>query len=204
MDLSPLEIVAIAVSVLGIWLATKRKLSSWPISIVACLLYAVVFLRARLYSDMLLQFVYVAFAIYGWWHWWRGVKDEGDVRVERMSHLGLWLGVLAGAVGSIALGWGMARFTNASLPYMDSALTAFSLVAQWWASRKYIENWWLWIVVDVIYTGMLIFKQLYPTAGLYAFLVVLAALGLREWGRARKAQELAGTNLANAAPSNAV
>jgi nicotinamide mononucleotide transporter len=199
---SALEIVAVVVSVLGIWLATRRKLSSWPISIVACLLYVVVFQRARLYSDMLLQFVYVAFAAYGWWHWWRGVKDEGDVRVERMPQSELWMSLLAGAVGSVALGWAMARYTNAAVPYMDSSLTAFSLVAQWWATRKYIANWWLWIVVDVIYTGLFIYKQLYLTAGLYGFLVILALLGVREWGRARKAQELAGANLANVAASS--
>ncbi len=201
--MSALEMVAVVVSVLGIWLATKRKLSSWPISIIACLLYVVVFRRARLYSDMLLQFVYVAFAIYGWWHWWRGVKDEGDVRVERMPQSELWMGVVAGAAGSIALGWGMAHYTNAAVPFMDSALTAFSLVANWWATRKYIANWWLWIVVDVIYTGLFIFKQLYLTAGLYAFLVVLAALGVREWDRARRAQELASASLTNAAISGA-
>jgi nicotinamide mononucleotide transporter len=199
---SVLEIIAVVVSVLGIWLATRRKLSSWPISIVACLLYVVVFQRARLYSDMLLQFVYVAFAIYGWWHWWRGVKDEGDVRVGRMPQSELWMGVVAGAAGSVALGWAMARYTNAAVPYMDSSLTAFSLVAQWWATRKYIANWWLWIVVDVIYIGLFAYKQLYLTAGLYASLVVLAALGVREWGRARQAQESAGPNLANAAASN--
>ena len=103
--MSPLEIAAVLTSVLGIWLSTRRKLSSWPVILVSCVLYALVFRREKLYSDMLLQFVYMAFAIYGWWHWWRGVKEEGIVRVERLSGRGLAMGVVVGAAGSFLMGY---------------------------------------------------------------------------------------------------
>ena len=104
----------------------------------------------------------------------------------------LW-GLAAGAAGSLILGYGMSHYTNASLPWLDSALTGFSLVAQWWQARKYIANWWLWIVVDVIYIGEYVYKHLSLTAGLYAFFVFLAALGLRDWRRALN-QQSAGRN----------
>jgi nicotinamide mononucleotide transporter len=187
--MSPLEIAAVFTSVLGIWLSTRRKLSSWPVILVSCVLYALVFRREKLYSDMLLQFVYFAFAVYGWWHWWRGVKEEGRVRVERLSGLGLAVGVVVGAAGSFVLGFWMARYTDAALPHIDAALTSFSLVAQWWSTRKHIANWWLWIVVDALEIGVFLYKRLYLTSVLFAFLIFLAVLGLRAWSKALREQE---------------
>ncbi len=187
--MSPLEIAAVLTSVLGIWLSTRRKLSSWPVILVSCILYALVFRREKLYSDMLLQFVYFAFAIYGWWHWWRGVKEEGIVRVERLSRRGLAAGIVVGAAGSFLLGFLMARYTDAALPHIDAALTSFSLVAQWWSTRKHIANWWLWIVVDALEIGVFLYKRLYLTSVLFGFLIFLAVLGLRAWHKALREQE---------------
>jgi nicotinamide mononucleotide transporter len=189
--MSVLEIIAVIVSALGIWLTTLRKLSAWPVILLACALYAAVFHREKLYSDMLLQFVYAAFGVYGWWHWRRGLQQEGSVRVERLSWAGIAAGLAVGAAGSFVLGFLMARYTDAALPHIDSALTSFSLVAQWWSTRKYLANWWLWILVDAIYTGVFTYKHLYLTAGLYAFFIFLAALGLRAWRRALKEQDAA-------------
>jgi nicotinamide mononucleotide transporter len=190
--MSPLEIVAVLTSVIGIWLTTRRKLSSWPIILVSCVFYALVFRREKLYSDMLLQFVYMAFAVYGWWHWWRGVKEEGIVRVERLSGRGLAAGVVVGAAGSFVLGFLMARYTDAALPHIDAALTSFSLIAQWWSTRKHIANWWLWIVVDALEIGVFLYKRLYLTSVLFAFLIFLAVLGLRAWRQALREQESGG------------
>ena len=190
--MSPLEFAAVLTSVIGIWLSTRRKLSSWPVILVSCILYALVFRREKLYSDMLLQFVYFAFALYGWWQWWRGVKEEGTVRVERLSGRGLAVGVVVGAVGSFLLGFWMARYTDAALPHIDAALTSFSLVAQWWSTRKHIANWWLWIVVDALEIGVFLYKRLYLTSVLFAFLIFLAVLGLRAWNKALREQESGG------------
>jgi len=204
--MSPLEIAAVIISAVGIWLTTRRKLISWPIILLSCFLYALVFQRAKLYSDMLLQFVYAAFAIYGWWHWWRGMKEEGTVRVELLSTRALVTGLLLGAVGSVFLGSAMAHFTDATIPFIDASLTSFSLVAQLWQTRKNIANWWLWIVVDTIYTGVFIYKHLYLTSALYAFFVFLAVLGLRAWNQALREQqsaELNSTVATNAAATGA-
>jgi len=200
--MSPLEIAAVLTSVLGIWLSTRRKLSSWPVILVSCVLYALVFRREKLYSDMLLQFVYMAFAIYGWWHWWRGVQEEGTVRVERLSGRGLVAGVALGALGSFLLGYLMARYTDAALPHIDAALTSFSLVAQWWATRKHIANWWLWIVVDALEIGVFLYKRLYLTSVLFAFLIFLAVLGLRAWSKALREQESGGQDSLAVANAN--
>ena len=200
--MSPLEIAAVLASAIGIWLSTQRKLASWPVILAACFLYALVFHRAKLYSDMLLQFVFAAFAVYGWWHWWRGVKEEGTVRVERLSRARLASAIVMGAAGSLLLGHLMARYTDASLPHIDASLTSFSLVAQFWSTRKHIANWWLWIVVDNIYVGVFVYKLLYLTAGLYAFFVFLAVVGLRSWQKALREQETANPGPSLVPPSN--
>src|SRR5208282_2527995 len=181
-----LEIAGTVTTVLGIWLTTRRLLICWPVVLTADVVYLLVFFRARLFSDALLQVFFVAFTLYGWWHWWRGVREEGEVRVVPLSVRGWLGGLVAGAVGAVLLGWLMVR-VGAALPHLDAALTSYSLVASWWGARKHTANWWLWIVVDTIYIGEYIYKNLLLTAVLYAGLVALAILGLRDWRRAAAA-----------------
>ena len=185
------ELAAAAVSALDVWLATRRSMISWPITILASALYGEQFRESRLYSDMLLQGVFVLFAVYGWWHWQRGLKAEGSVRVEIPGVAVLLRDAAVGVVGSALLGWWMVRHTDAALPWLDATLTGFSLVGTWWGARKYLANWWLWIVVDLIYIGEYLFKHLILTAVLYAAFVPLAMLGLRDWRRALRQQQMA-------------
>jgi nicotinamide mononucleotide transporter len=182
-----LEIAGTLTTILGIWLTTRRLLICWPVVLAADVLYLVVFYRARLFSDALLQIFFVAFTLYGWFHWWRGVQQEGDVRIEPLTLRGWIAGLAAGAVGAVLLGQLMVHI-GAALPHLDAALTSYSLVASWWGARKHIANWWLWIAVDLIYIGEYIYKDLRLTALLYAGLVALAVRGRRDWRRAEAAQ----------------
>jgi nicotinamide mononucleotide transporter len=156
----------------------------------ADVLYLIVFYRAKLFSDALLQVFFVAFTLYGWWHWWRGVREEGEVRVVPLSVRGWITGLSAGAVGAVLLGWLMVR-VGAALPHLDAALTSYSLVASWWQARKHTANWWLWIVVNLAYIGEYLYKDLRPTAALYFLLVILAVMGLVDWRRAPVADQMA-------------
>lgn len=185
-----LELAGTLTTALGIWLTARRLLICWPITLAADVLYLVVFYRARLLSDSLLQAFFVAFTLYGWWHWWRGMVDEGEVRVEPLHWKPLLIALGVGAGGSVLLGIA-ARHLHAALPYLDSTLTSYSLVASWWQARKHTANWWLWIVVDLVYIGEYIYKDLWLTAGLYAGLVVLAVVGLRDWTRAEDSRQRA-------------
>jgi nicotinamide mononucleotide transporter len=184
------ELAGFLITALGIWLTTKRLLICWPVVLLADFLYLAVFYQARLFSDALLQVFFVAFTVYGWWHWWRGVRQEGAVRVVRLPLASMLLAVAAGAIGSFILGVLAVRL-HAALPHLDAALTSYSLVASWWQARKHIANWWLWIVVDTIYIGEYIYKDLWLTGILYAGLVALAVLGLRDWRRAAAAVQVA-------------
>jgi nicotinamide mononucleotide transporter len=183
------EIAAVVASALGIWLTMRRSLTSWSVTLLACALYGTIFHDAKLYSDMLLQGVYAAFCVYGWWHWYRGIRKEGTVRLEQFARVGWLRGGVAGTAGSLLLGYLMAHYTDAALPHTDAALTAFSLVAQWWVTRRYLANWTLWIVIDTIYTGVFVYKYLLLTAGLYALFVFLAVLGLRSWRKVLTEQQ---------------
>jgi len=178
------ELLAAAISAVDVWLATRRSMISWPVTILASALYGEQFRESRLYSDMLLQGIFILFAVYGWWHWYRGVQAEGSVRVETPSAAVLLREGAVGVLASLLLGYWMTKHTDASLPWLDASLTGFSLVGTWWGARKYIANWWLWIVVDVVYVGEYLVKHLILTAVLYAVFVLLAMLGLRDWHRA--------------------
>lgn len=191
-----LEISGVITTVLGIWLTTRRLLICWPITLAADFIYLVVFYKARLFSDALLQVFFIVFTFYGWWHWWRGVREDGEVRVEPLNATGWLMGMAAGLVGAVVLGQLMVH-VGAALPHLDATLASYSLVATWWGARKHIANWWLWIAVDVVYVGEYIYKDLGLTALLYAGLVGLAVLGLRDWRRA--AAELPEGNASPAA-----
>ena len=187
--MSWLEIIAVVTSATGIWLSTRRNLLSWPITLLACAFYAALFHQARLYSDMMLQGVYAVFSVYGWWNWAQGKREEGTVLVHKISPIFLGASLATGIVLSLLLGTLMARYTNAALPHLDSALTAFSLVAQAWTTRRFIANWILWMTVDGIYAGVFAFKHLYLTSALYAFFILLAWLGWKAWQDAFKSQQ---------------
>jgi nicotinamide mononucleotide transporter len=182
-----------------VWLTTRRNPLCWPLGLVSVLLYGWVFYGARLYSDALLQVVYAALECYGWWCWRRARSADHDagagagagtaaparpqVRVPARTQV---LGPLAvGALGAVLLGELASRYTDAAVPWLDAALTAFSLVAQYWMARLYRLNWLLWIAVDVVYVGLYGSRQLPVTAVLYAGFLVLAVLGWQRWGPQR-------------------
>ena len=178
-----IELVAVVLTLAAVYLTTRQNVWCWPLGMVSVTLYALVFHQAKLYADMGLQGLYFALAIYGWWAWLRGGEDHGELKVSLASNRARGLLGAIGLVAGIALGGTLERFTDASLPFMDSLLTSFSVVAQWMQTRKLLEAWLVWLAVDVFYVGMFVYKGLYPTAGLYAVFLVLAVLGFVRWKR---------------------
>ena len=138
--MSALEIVAVVTSFLAIWLTAKRRMLCWPINLLACALYFKLFLDVRLYADMMLQAVFGVGILYGWVVWSRGKDESGEVAVVPLRSLQRCAAMAAGAAGAVAIGWFTSRYTNAALPWMDSTLTSFSLVAQYWTARRHAAN----------------------------------------------------------------
>ena len=183
MTADPFEIVGVVTGVLGVWMTTRQKIWCWPVGIVSVSSFIVVFFRAKLYAAMGLQGVYVALAVYGWYSWLHGGEGREALRVTRLPRrLGVGLGAVGVAATAIAGYWLGAR-TDEALPYLDGFTTSFSLAAQWLQARKYLENWIVWVVVDVVYVGMALSQGLMLTALLYGVYVLLALLGYRDWRR---------------------
>jgi nicotinamide mononucleotide transporter len=179
----PLEAVGVVTGILGVWLTTRQKIWCWPVGIVSVASFIVVFGRAKLYGAMGLQVVYVLLLAYGWYAWLHGGEDRGALKVSRLPRrLALGLLVLGAAASGVA-GYWLRVETDHVLPYIDGFSTSFSLVAQWMQARKYLENWLVWVVVDVVYVGMSLSQGLTLTAGLYAVYVGLALVGFRDWRR---------------------
>ncbi|KVG34563.1 aminotransferase [Burkholderia ubonensis] len=191
--MSTLEIAGVIVSALAIWLTAKRRMLCWPVGLASVALYGWIFFDAKLYSDMLLQGAFAVLQVYGWRRWLAQRVDRADgtagggashgavVPVSGVTPAKVLPDLIAAVVGSALLGGIMARWTDAALPFVDASLTAFSLVAQYWTARRYIASWGLWIVVNVVYVGMFVVKELYLTAGLYALFIGLAVIGWRDW-----------------------
>jgi nicotinamide mononucleotide transporter len=179
--MNPIELTAAAFGVASVFLSARQNVWNWPLGIINVALYIIVFYEAKLYADMGLQVVYVVLAAYGWWHWLHGGENRGTLRVSRAPTREMALLALAFLAGTAALSTFLARSTDASLPVADSALTSASLVAQYMMTRKYVECWIVWIVADAAYVAMFIYKELWPTAGLYFVFTILAVVGWRQW-----------------------
>jgi nicotinamide mononucleotide transporter len=188
---SPLELIAAVVGAVSVWLSVRQSIWSWPTAIVNVVLYAIVFYEAKLYADMGLQVVYAVLSIYGWYEWLYGGEGRTTLRVTRTNPRLAAMLALVAAAGSAALGTLLRHSTDAALPFMDSFLSSTSLVAQWMMTRKLLENWLVWIAVDVLYVGMFIYKGLYLTAGLYAVFLALAVRGYLDWRRSMTGAPLA-------------
>ena len=194
MSFSLLEAVAVLFGIVSVYLSVRENIWSWPTAIVNVTLYVFVFRRERLYADMALQVVYIAISVYGWYQWLHGGNGQTALPVSRGNRR---LAVILLAIGvSVAalLGAVLARYTDASLPWVDSTTTTASLIAQWLMARKILENWLLWVAVDVVYIGMFLFKSLSLTALLYAVFLVLSAMGYRQWKRSMSPPAPAPTN----------
>ncbi|MCC3151822.1 nicotinamide riboside transporter PnuC [Hymenobacter sp. BT770] len=191
----PLEVAGVVTGVACVWLAARNSIWNFPIGIINGGIYLVVFKQARLYSDAGLQLAFIALLVYGWVKWLRkpAPADAAAARALPITHtprrVAGWL-TAAGLLYALGAGFLFSRHTNAALPYWDSTTTAISLAAQTLLSRRNIENWLLWVAVDVAYVGMYWHRELYLTSVLYAVFLVLAAYGYWQWRRELKAQQV--------------
>ena len=186
--MSPLEIIAVIISVIGVTLTVKRNMWCWWFNFAAFVLYAYLFYEFKLYGETILQFFFIVVNFYGFYHWFKGKQQDHEIRIEPIAKKTVIFQMLLAALGGLIFGLTLKHFTYAAVPMLDSQLAAFSLLATYWTSRKHIATWVLWIVVDIVYVGMFIYKDLFLTAGLYAAFVGLAAFGWWQWEQVKKKQ----------------
>ncbi|MFC5404025.1 nicotinamide riboside transporter PnuC [Cohnella soli] len=176
-----LEIVATTTGLLCVWLTARENLWAWPISLVNVVCFFYMFMDVKLYADMSLQVFFFALSAYGWivWATKRGnAKVRPTRRLSRRTALALIVFLVAATWAWGAL---LQHHTDASIPYMDAFVATLSLIAQFLLSYKVLENWYVWIFVDVLSIGMYFYKDLNTIALLYVVYLGIATMGLISW-----------------------
>jgi nicotinamide mononucleotide transporter len=181
--MSPIEVVGVVAGLGYVVFAIRESALCWPSGIVSAIAYVIVFQGARLPGQAALQAILGAVCAYGWWAWSRGGGSEGPLVVTRARPKALVALAALVAVGTVAVGVLLLRSNESVLPFWDGGLLAASLAAQWMAARKWIENWLVWILVNVVSVGVFFSQRLMLTTALYLLYLAMAFVGYRAWTR---------------------
>lgn len=187
-DMGWLELTGLVSGLLCVWLLVRENVWTFPIGLVYSFVSVSVFANEKLYADVLLSGYYVLMNGYGWYYWLNAGPGEGAA-LERTEPLApvhcprntALLLVPVAVLGILGMGWFFDTQTDAALPYWDSATTILSFIAMWMTARKQLENWLIWLLVDVMAIGIYLVKGIELYAVLYTAYLVLAVMGWRAW-----------------------
>jgi nicotinamide mononucleotide transporter len=176
-----LDIVTTILGLAYILLEYKASLWMWLVGFLMQALGIVLYYQKGLYADCGMEFYYLSMTIYGYWKWVRGSATKQELPIRHFpSKLVLpWTLLILGIWGIID--WLLLSFTNSNVPLADSFTTALSIVGIWALAHKYLEQWFIWIAVDVVTCGLYFYKDIPFKASLYALYVVIAILGWFKW-----------------------
>ncbi len=190
MSLSLLEILGTLTGLVYLWLEYKASIHLWVVGVIMPAIYIVVYYEAGLYADFGINVYYLLAALYGWWEWKRSApptpQNDQAPAIQSLHHgaapVARWC-VLIGTTVLLFVGiaWILLRFTDSTVPWLDSFTTALSITAMWMLAKRYVEQWLVWIVVDVVSAGLYVYKDLYFTAALYLLYALIAVFGYRKW-----------------------
>jgi nicotinamide mononucleotide transporter len=175
------EIVGVVFGLLSVYLTIRQQIWCWPTGIVSVIAYALLFYDIKLYADMLLQIFFLVTSFQGWYLWRYGGSNRSELPITRLSRSQVVMLGIGLVVCALAIGYVFDTYTDAHIPFWDAAASSMSVLAQILLMRKKLENWYLWIIVDVLSIGIYIYKEVYLTAGLYLVFLVLAIGGLLAW-----------------------
>ena len=179
-QLSFFELFGTLSGITGVWLTVRKNIWCFPAGLINVGLYCFLFFKERLYADAILQVFYIFLLAYGWVQW-KKTSAQNEFNITPIKNRSWIILVLMCLFSTFIIGTVLKTVTDASLPYLDSFLTSMSLIAQWMVAKKKIENWIIWIVADIIYVGMYVFKNMHLTAALYFVFILLALKGYNEW-----------------------
>ena len=181
-----LQIVGVALGLLYLYLEYRADIRLWVVGLIMPLVHGTLYLKSGLYADSAMQLYYILAGLYGLWVWRRGGEKGGEQEPLKIGHTParIWWG-LAGAYLAIqgAIYLLLITFTDSTVPFWDSLTTALCIIAYWMLSRKYVEQWLVWLVLDAVTVGLYLYKGIPLTASLYALYTCLAFAGYRRWLR---------------------
>ncbi len=184
-----LELVASLIAVAMVLANLRIHPVGWPLAIVSSLMYAKIFADSKLYGEASLQFVFIAMAFWGWWQWLRGRGADGKpLQVQVLTPRQRMLAAAATLAAWPLLGLLLQRVTDSDVPYLDALPTVASLTGQYLLGRKYLENWAVWVAVNLFSIALFAHKGLWLTVALYAVFAVLAVAGWQAWRRQLRLQ----------------
>ncbi|TGX80160.1 nicotinamide riboside transporter PnuC [Palleniella muris] len=185
-----MDVLGTTLGLLYLYLELKENILMWITGAIMPVVYTVVLYRAGVYADCGMEFYYFLAAIYGFYSWRRRKSgNKAKATAIAISHTPLsTVYVLMPLTAALwAALWAFLHFcTDSNVPVLDSLTTAFSIIGLWMLSRKYIEQWWVWLVVDAISSALYIYKGIYARALLYAIYTVIAVYGYYAWRRRMK------------------
>jgi nicotinamide mononucleotide transporter len=177
-----LEIVAFGLSILMVLANFRVNAIAWPLAIIASLLYALLFADSKLYGEASLQLFFVAVSVWGWWQWLRGTGPDGQsLTVHVLTPKRRVIALLATLAAWPLLAFTLGRFTDSDVPWLDALPTVASITGQVLLARKLVENWPVWLAVNVVSVALFAYKGLWLTVLLYAVFAGLSLWGWRLW-----------------------
>lgn len=184
-----IEVTAAVLGLLYIFLSIRQNIALWAVGMLGAIFYIYVFYGANLYADMVLQVYYVLISIYGWYNWLYGAKSKkvNDLKVRNLDKPTAQKLFVATLILYVILAFALVKIPPlinieaSDLPYLDAFTTAGSFVATWMLTRKILENWIFWIVIDAICVGMYIYKGMNATVVLFIIYTILAVNGYLKW-----------------------
>lgn len=186
-----IEWAALWLGLANIALLIFRNVWNFAFGIASVILAGFVMWERKLYGESSLQAFFVIAQIWGWWLWLRIGGEDNRVPVRWLDWNSRWVWLIGIAAVSLNLGWALHRFTDAAVPYVDAGITGASIAAQILLAFRRIENWLIWIVVDIASVMLFIDRELYALAGLYGGMLVMCLFGLKEWIEAERRQRAA-------------
>ena len=183
-----LDLFGTIIGLVYIYQEYKASIWLWITGIIMPVVYMFVYLDAGLYADFGMQVYSALAAVYGLLVWKlgkkRGQEQEGDMPITHVKRSLLIPSLLLFLAAWALVYWILIRFTNSTVPVLDSFGNALSFIGLWWLARKYVEQWLLWIVIDAELSALYVYKGLPFTAGLYALYVAIAVAGYFKWKKA--------------------
>ncbi len=187
---STLETVAFALSIWMVGCNLRVNPLGWPLAILSSALYALLFVRSRLYGEAGLQLVFIAMSFWGWWQWLQGCAELAQgAAVGSLSAAGRRLTWVSLLVLWPTIGLLLQHATDSDVPWLDALPTAGSLIGQYLLAKKRVENWPVWLLVNLVSTALFAYKQLWLTVLLYAVFAALSVAGWRAWIRLASGRE---------------
>ena len=180
-----LDITTTVLGLAYILLEYKASIWMWAVGAVMQLLGIVLYYQKGLYADCGMEFYYLAMTAYGWWRW-KSLPLGGEGEGSPITHIPLRLALLWTTIFLVlwfAIWWLLTTYTDSTVPACDAFTTALSLVGIWALAHKYLEQWFVWIAVDVVTCALYFHKDIPFKASLYALYVVIAIFGYRRWRR---------------------